>query len=210
MRRTASAYPCNRCWQRRASRPSRPSRGSAQSEVRVSGVSAAARAALETARRAAFVSAGLRLAMEDLAAALGNEGERELPRMRIAILDRDLGGLGPLAAELEAGGVDVRVANYAEELGILLKTPAGREVAIAICDVMAFRPEQNVPALLNGWERDRPGLVFYLSCGGDSAVELERARRVPTALVAGQLARPLVAARLLEAVDAVFRRMAKQ
>jgi hypothetical protein len=130
--------------------------------------------------------------------------------LRIAVLDRDLGGLGSLPAELEAAGVDVKVANYPEELTLLLKTPGARDLALAVCDVMAYRPDQNISALMHAWRRDRPGLVFLLSSVPDSSVELERVRRVPSALVAGQLLpRPLTTAQLLEAAEAAGRRQAK-
>lgn len=168
-----------------------------------------ARTALAVARRTAFVPSGLRLAMDDLEAALGARSERPAVRARIAILDRDLGGLGTLVDELEATGVEALVANYAEELALLLKTPTGRDVVLAVCDVMAFRPEHNVPSLLHGWERDRPGLALYLSATGDSAVEQDRLRRVPSALIVGQVSRPLAAARVVELVEAVLRRQAR-
>ena len=166
-------------------------------------------AALVTLRRSAFVPAGLRLALEDVSAALEPEAPRQVPRSRIVILDRDLGGPESLAAELEAAGLDVRVANYPEELALLLRTPASKDIAAAICDVMAFRPDQNVAGLLRSWEKDRPGLAFFLSYDAESSVELERSRRVPPSLTAGHLLRPLPAARVIEAMDALARRQVR-
>jgi chemotaxis protein histidine kinase CheA len=167
------------------------------------------RSALVSLRRSAFVPAGLRLALEDVSAAVPVDGERPPARLRLVILDRDLGGLDSLAAELEGAGLDVKVANYPEELALLLRTPATRDVAAAICDVMAFRPDQNVAGLFRSWDKDRPGLAFFLSYDAESTVELERARRVPLSLTVGHLPRPLPAARVVEAVEALSRRQAR-
>ncbi len=167
------------------------------------------RSALVSLRRSAFVPAGLRLALEDVSVAVAGDGARPAARLRLVILDRDLGGLDSLAAELEAAGLEVKVANYPEELALLLRTPATRDVAAAICDVMAFRPDQNVAGLFRSWDKDRPGLAFFLSYDADSSVELERARRVPLSLTLGHLPRPLPAARVLEAVEALSRRQAR-
>jgi len=167
------------------------------------------RAALVSLRRSAFVPAGLRLALEDVSAAVAGDDARPAARLRLVILDRDLGGLDSLAAELEAAGLEVKVANYPEELALLLRTPATRDVAAAICDVMAFRPDQNVAGLFRSWDKDRPGLAFFLSYDAESSVELERARRVPLSLTVGHLPRPLPVARVVEAVEALSRRQAR-
>ncbi len=166
------------------------------------------RQALVSLRRSAFVPAGLRLALEDVSVAVAGE-DRPPGRSRLVILDRDLGGLEVLAADLEAAGLDVKIANYPEELALLLRTPATREVAAAICDVMAFRPDQNIAGLFRSWEKERPGLAFYLSYDAASSTELERARRVPLSLTVAHLPRPLPAARVVEAVEALSRRQAR-
>jgi hypothetical protein len=128
---------------------------------------------------------------------------------RVVMLDRDLGGLESLATELEQAGVEVRIANYPEELALLLRTPAGRDVVAAVCDVMAFRPDQNIAGLFRSWEKERAGLAFFLSYDPESSVEMERARRVPLSLTAAHLPRPLLAKRVSEAVESLARRQAR-
>ncbi len=167
------------------------------------------RQALVSLRRSAFVPAGLRLALEDVSVAVAGDDARSTGRSRLVILDRDLGGLEVLAADLEAAGLEVKIANYPEELALLLRTPATREVAAAICDVMAFRPDQNIAGLFRSWEKERPGLAFYLSYDAASSTELERARRVPLSLTVAHLPRPLPASRVVEAVEALSRRQAR-
>ncbi|HXY38846.1 MAG TPA: hypothetical protein VEQ10_04205, partial [Vicinamibacteria bacterium] len=140
---------------------------------------AGVREVIASAHRAAFVPAGLRLHLEEVAARVSPQPRPEGAWLKIAILDRDLGGLEPLAASLEALGLDVRVANYPEELALLLRTPAAREIGAAVCDVMAFRPDQNVAGLFRSWDKERPGLPLFLSYDPESPVELERAKRIP-------------------------------
>jgi hypothetical protein len=167
------------------------------------------RIATAAARRASFVPAALRVSMEEAAALVEEGGERPARWMRVALLDRDAVGLESLAAELEAAGLDVRLANHPEELALLLKTPDGRELSTAICDVMAFRPDQNVAGLFRAWDKDRPGLAFYLSYDAENPAETERARRVPQSLTVGHLTRPLGRARLIEAMETLARRLRK-
>ena len=50
----------------------------------------------------------------------------------------------------------------------------------AICDVLAFRPDQTVAGIFRGWEKDRPGLALYLAFSRDSPVEVERASGSPS------------------------------
>ena len=77
--------------------------------------------------------------------------------------------------------------------------PAGLDAVV--CDVMSFRPDQNVAGLLRGWDKDRPGLAYFLSYDAQSPVELERARRMPNSLTAGHIQRPLTVARLSGALE---------
>lgn len=170
---------------------------------------AAFRVAAAVVRRASFVPPALRVSMEEAAALVEAQAERPAPWLRVALLDRDAVALEPLAAELEAAGLDVRLANHSEELALLLKTPDGRELGAAVCDVMAFRPDQNVAGLFRAWDKDRPGLPFYLSYNSENPAEAERARRVPTSLTVGHLPRPLGAARLVETLEALARRQSK-
>jgi CheY-like chemotaxis protein len=134
-------------------------------------------------------------------------GERPPRRFGIALLDREVVGIEPLASELEAGGVEVRIANQSEELALLLRTPDA--VDAVVCDVMSFRPDQNVAGLIRSWDKDRPGLSFYLSYDLQSPAEVERARRIPMSLTAGHIPRPLVVARLLETIENLARRQGR-
>ena len=117
-----------------------------------------------------------------------------------------MAGLQDLAAELESAGIDVKVAGHPEEIALLLKTPEGRSLDAAVCDVLAFRPDQNVAGLFRSWDRDRPGLAFYLSLARDSPPEVERAQRVPVSLTKGRLQRPLARTDLLEMLEPLRRR----
>jgi hypothetical protein len=170
--------------------------------------SAALNVAVATVRRAAFVPPLLRVSMEDVAA-LASQGPRPARRLGIALLDRDVVALEPVAAELEGSGIEVRLANQPEELALLLKSPDASAVDAIVCDVMSFRPDQNVAGLLRGWDKDRPGLVSYLSYDTQSPVELERARRTPMSLTAGHIPRPLTGARLAETLDNLAKRLGR-
>jgi len=136
---------------------------------------------------------------------VGEKDARPGRWLRIAVLDRDTAGLEPLAAELEAAGMDVKIASHPEELALLLKTPQGRELDAAICDVLAFRPDQTVAGIFRGWEKDRPGLALYLSFARDSPAEVERAQRVPQSLTKGRFQRPLNRPELQELLEPLRR-----
>jgi uncharacterized coiled-coil DUF342 family protein len=166
----------------------------------------ALRVGLTAVRRAAFVPPGLRLSMEDAAAHIGPAIGRPAPWLHIALLDRDPVGLDALTEELEAAGLDVRIANYPEELGLLLRTPGARDLAAVVCDVMAFRPDQNVAGLFRSWDKDRPGLAYILTYNSENSGELDRARRIPQSLTVAHLSRPLVKARLVETMETLAKR----
>lgn len=118
-------------------------------------------------------------------------------------------GLEPLAGELEAAGIEARLAGQPEELALFLRTPDAGSVDAVVLDVMSFRPDQNVAGLIRSWDKDRPGLAFFLSYDGQSAAEAERARRIPMSLTTGHLARPLAPARLVEAIENLARKQGK-
>jgi hypothetical protein len=172
----------------------------------------AARAAINVAimavRRTAFVPPLLRVSIEEVAA-LGGKHPRPARKIGIALLDRDVVALEPIAGELEAAGIEVRLANQPEELALLLRSPDAQAVDAVVCDVMSFRPDQNVAGLIRGWDKDRPGLSFYLSYDAQSPVELERARRTPMSLTAGHITRPLTSARLAETSDNLAKRLGR-
>ena len=162
------------------------------------------RRALAVLRRTPYLPPPLRVAAQEAEATVGAKDQR--PWARIALLDRDSAGLEPLAAELEAEGLDVKIASHPEELALLLKTPEGRELDAAICDVLAFRPDQTVAGIFRGWEKDRPGLALYLSFSRDSPPEVERAQRVPLSLTKGRFQRPLNRLELMEMLEPLRRR----
>jgi len=164
--------------------------------------------ALAALRRAAFVPPSLRVSLED-AGALVDAGARPARRLGVALLDRDVVGLETLAGELEAAGIDVRIASQPEEVALLLRTPEAGAMDAVVLDVMSFRPEQNVAGLIRSWDKDRPGLSFYLSYDSQIAAEVERARRVPMSLTAGHLPRPLAVARLTDTIETLARRQGK-
>jgi len=164
--------------------------------------------AIAAARRAAFVPPLLRVSIEDVAR-LASPERRPERRLTMALLDRDVVALEPVAAELEANGIEVRLAQQPEELALLLRSPDAGSIDAIVCDVMSFRPDQNVAGLLRGWDKDRPGLVSYLSYDAQSPSEQERARRTPMSLTAGHIQRPLTAARLGETLENLARRLGR-
>ena len=137
--------------------------------------------------------------MEEVAQLAAPE-PRPARRHGIALLDRDVVSLESVAAELEQAGIEVRLANQPEEMALLLRVDASSIDAV-VCDVMSFRPDQNVAGLLRAWDKDRPGLAFFLSYDAQSPVELERARRTPMSLTAGHIQRPLTGPRLTETLE---------
>jgi hypothetical protein len=155
--------------------------------------------AIASVRRAAFVPPMLRVSMEEFASLAASE-PRPARRHGIALLDRDVVALESVASELEQAGVEVRLANQPEEMALLLRVDASSIDAV-VCDVMSFRPDQNVAGLLRAWDKDRPGLAFFLSYDAQSPVEVERARRTPMSLTAGHIQRPLTGARLSETLE---------
>jgi hypothetical protein len=165
------------------------------------------RRVLAVLRRTPFLPPEVRVSAQEAQALLSPAGEdRKAPRMRVALLDRDAGSLAALADELEQNGIDVKVASHPEELALLLKTPEGRGLNAAVCDVLAFRPDQNVAGIFRSWEKDRPGLGLFLSFAPDSTAEVERAQRVPASLTAGRFQRPLKRPELVEMLEPVLRR----
>ena len=126
------------------------------------------------------------------------------------LLDRDLVSLEPLAEALEQGGLAVRTAGHPEEIGLLLRTADAAVFDAVVCDVMAFRPDQNVAGLIRAWDRDRPGLACYVSFDAENAAEVERARRIPTSIIAGHVPRPLAPARLLDTLGTLARKRGRQ
>jgi hypothetical protein len=168
----------------------------------------ALRLAIAALRRAAFIPPMLRVSMEEVAA-LASREEKPARRHGIALLDRDVVALEAVAAELEQAGIEVRLANQPEELALLLRTSEASGVDAVICDVMCYRPDQNVAGILRGWDKDRPGLSFFLSYDAQSPVELERARRTPMSLTAGHIQRPLTASRLAETLENLAKRQGK-
>ena len=181
----------------RAARAAEPAPGPGQSEDVLCRT-------LVVLRRTPYLPPPLRVAAQEAEAAVGAKDQR--PWARITLLDRDSAGLESLAAELEAEGLDVKIASHPEELALLLKTPAGRELDAAICDVLAFRPDQTVAGVFRGWEKDRPGLALYLSFSRDSPAEVERAQRIPLSLTKGRFQRPLNRLELMEILGPLRRR----
>ena len=171
-----------------------------------SGAVEALRGALAVLRRTPFVPPALRVTLQEAEAVVTNPDERKAPWLRVVLLDRDAASLEPLAAELEDAGLDVRIANYPEELALLMKTPDARSLNAVVCDVLAFRPDQNVAGLFRSWQKDRPSLALYLSFGADNPTETERAQRVPLSLTEGRFRRPLVRQDLIEMLTPLARR----
>jgi len=165
----------------------------------------ALRRALAVMRRTPFLPPPLRVAAQEAEAAAGAGEKRGERWARVVILDRETPALEPLAGQLEAAGLDVKIASHPEELALLLKTAEGRDLDAAICDVLAFRPDQNVAGTFRGWQKDRPGLALYLSFSRDSPPEVERAARVPLSLTKGRFQRPLNWTELMEMLEPLRR-----
>jgi len=185
-----------------------PGTGTADAGAKPEPAKAALDLAIAAVRRTAFVPPLLRVSIEEVAA-LGGTAPRPVRRLGIALLDRDVVALEPVAAELEAMGFEVRLAHQPEELALLLRSPDASVVDAVVCDVMSFRPDQNVAGLIRGWDKDRPGLAFYLSYDAASPIEQERARRTPMSLTAGHITRPLTTARLAETAENLARRLGR-
>ena len=170
------------------------------------------RATADALRRTPFVPPALRIAFNGAEEALAAEGETlERPttgRMagRVLFLDRDTAGVERIASELEAAGLEVLIAHYPEEVGFFLKTPDARKITAMVCDVMAFRGDQNLLDLFRAWRQDQSNLALLLSFKADSAAETEKAQRIPVVLTAGYLTRPLDRQAVLDAVGMIARR----
>jgi chromosome segregation ATPase len=169
-------------------------------------VVAAFRSALTVLKRTPFVPPALRVSIEEAERHVEPKAESTAPWLRVVLLDRDAATLEPLAAELEEAGLEVKLANYPEELALLMKTPDARDLQAAVCDVLAFRPDQNVAGLFRSWQKDRPSLALYLSFSVDNAAEAERAQRVPNSLTAGRFRRPLLKEEVVEMLTPLARR----
>jgi hypothetical protein len=165
----------------------------------------ALRAATAAVRRAAFLPPAVRVSFRE---AVGpDEGEgRAAPWMSVVVLDRDAVSLETVAEALERSGLDVRLAGHPEEIALLLRTSDATGLGAVVCDVMAFRPDQNVAGLIRAWDKDRPGLAYFLSFDAENAAEVERARRIPTSIIAGHVPRPLSPARFLETLETLAKR----
>lgn len=172
------------------------------------------REALQVVRRTPFVPPTLRVAFGDLEGYAKPPEVESQPRLvsppapRVLFLDRDTTGIDRLAGELEAAGVEVLVAHYPEEVSFFLKTPEARRLSVVICDVMAFRPDQDLMDLFRQWRQEIPSLALLLSFKADNPSEAERAQRVPVVLTAGYLPRPLERPALLEAITNIRKRQA--
>jgi hypothetical protein len=159
-------------------------------EERWEACSSAFTSALEAMRRTPFVPPALRVSLSSTERFLAPK-QGPAPTARTLFLDRDTAGLEALAAELEAAGIEALVAHYPEEVSFFLKTPDARKLTAVICDVMAFRSDQDLTGLFRAWKQDAPGVSLLLSFKADHAAEAEKAQRVPTVLTAGYLPRPL-------------------
>lgn len=165
----------------------------------------ALRRALAVMRRTPFLPPPLRVAAEEAEAAARAGEKKGEAWARVVILDRDTPALEPLAGQLEAAGLDVKLASHAEELALLLKTPEGRDLDAAVCDVLAFRTDQTVAGIFRGWQKDSPTLALYLSFSSASPPEVERAQRVPLSLTKGRFQRPLNWTELMEMLEPLRR-----
>jgi hypothetical protein len=163
------------------------------------------RAAAAAVRRAAFLPPAVRVSVQE---AVGSEDApgRKPPWLGTVLLDRDALALETVAEALETAGVAVHTAGHPEEIALLLRTAGASQLKAVVCDVMAFRPDQNVAGLIRTWDKERPGLAYFLSFDTESASEVERARRIPTSIIAGHVPRPLAALRLLESLEALAKR----
>jgi hypothetical protein len=102
----------------------------------------------------------------------------------------------------------VLIAHYPEEVGFFLKTPDARKLTAVVCDVMAFRSDQDLTTLFRTWKQDAPGVALLLSFRADHGAEAEKAQRVPTVLTAGYLPRPLEKNKVVETISGLSRKSA--
>jgi hypothetical protein len=173
------------------------------------------RSAVETLRRTPFVPPTLRVAvgsLEDLL--VKHEVMRATaPGTRLArvlFLDRDTAGIERLASDLEAGGVDVLIAHYPEEVSFFLKTPDARTLTVGVLDVMSLRGDQDASDMVRLWRQELPHVGWMLSFKPDHPAESERAQRVPVVLTAGYLTRPLEKRSVIDALGVYLKRLPHQ
>jgi chromosome segregation ATPase len=160
------------------------------------------RSALLALRRTPFVPPTLRIAfsgVEDLFPADKPAAGRPGPVPRLLLLDRDVTSLEPVAADLEQLGIDALLAHYPEEVSFFLKTPDARRLSGVVCDVMAFRSDQDLLDLFRAWRRDLPSLTVVLSFQPEIPTESQRVQRVP-ARTAGSVPRPVSRSAIVEAL----------
>jgi hypothetical protein len=127
---------------------------------------------------------------------------------RVLFLDRDTSSVEVLAGDLEAAGVETLIAHYPEEVSFFLKTPDARKLTAVVCDVMAFRSDQDLTVLFRTWKQDAPTVSLLLAFKADNGAEAERAQRVPTVLTAGYLPRPLSKTKVAETLTNLNKRSA--
>jgi len=144
--------------------------------------------ALAALRRTPFVPPMLRIAFGSVEEAFGVSVAASATR--VLLLDRNVTRLESVAADLEEGGLTPLIAHYPEEISFFLKMPEGDRTTAVICDVMAFRPEQDLLDLFRLWRRDVPSLTIVLCYQADNPAEQERVVGVPTR-TAGRLPMPL-------------------
>jgi hypothetical protein len=155
--------------------------------------------ALAALRRTPFVPPMLRIAFGSVEEAFGVSVAAS--PTRVLLLDRNVTRLEGVAAELEKGGLTSLIAHYPEEISFFLKMPEGDRTTAIVCDVMAFRPEQDLLDLFRLWRRDVPSLTIVLCYQADNPAEQERVVGVPTR-TAGRLPMPLT----LDGVTAAIRK----
>lgn len=127
-------------------------------------------------------------------------------RMRVLLLDRDTPSLESLASELEVDGLEVVVAHYADEAAFFLKTPEARQLSALVADVMAFRSDAELLERFRVWRLELPALGLVVSYRADDTAEAERAKRLPLALGAGHVTRPLARQALVDTLTLSVRR----
>ena len=169
------------------------------------------RATAAAIRRTPFLPPTVRVAIGGAEEVLVAEGAIEAPKTggrgpRVLFLDRDTAGIEKIAGELEAAGIEVLVAHYPEEVSFFLKTPDARRLTAMVCDVMAFRGDQNLLELFRAWRQDSQNLALLLSFKADNPTETEKAQRIPVVLTAGYLTRPFDRQAVQDAVLMVARR----
>lgn len=201
-------------WRATAARVDEAERRASELGERWTSGESALRAAWLALKRTPFVPPTLRLSFgaaqslfTDAAAEPAVPGGR---RTRVLLLDRDTPSLEPLAAELEAEGLDVLVAHYADEAAFFLKTPEARQLTAVLADVMAFRSDAELLERFRMWRLELPALGLLVSFRADDPAESERAKRVPVALGTGHLPRPLARQAVLDALAGVAKRAARR